>query len=64
MGSAALWLIQKNRSYLLGRAMATKDLERAQLVILQDPAVTRVFDVKSEVGVCACVCVREREKEE
>lgn len=48
LGATAVFLIQQNRSLLIGRAMNQSDTQRVLNLLSKDPAVSRVFDAKSE----------------
>jgi len=48
LGATAVFLIQQNRSLLIGRAMNQNDTQRVLNLLSKDPAVSRVFDAKSE----------------
>ena len=48
LGATAVFLIQQNRSLLIGRAMNSTDMQRVLNHLSRDPAVARVFDAKSE----------------
>lgn len=48
LGATAIFLIQQNRSLLIGRAMNSVDMQRVLNHLARDPAVQRVYDAKSE----------------
>lgn len=48
LGATAVFLIQQNRSLLIGRAMNSVDMQRVLNHLARDPAVAAVFDAKSE----------------
>lgn len=48
LGATAVFLIQQNRSLLIGRAMNSTDMQRVLNHLARDPAVSRVYDAKSE----------------
>ncbi|EIE24063.1 hypothetical protein COCSUDRAFT_28593 [Coccomyxa subellipsoidea C-169] len=48
LGCTAVFLIQQNRSLLLGRAMNNKDMQKVLHHLRKDPVVKAVYDAKSE----------------
>ncbi|CAL5227702.1 g10710 [Coccomyxa viridis] len=48
LGCTAIFLIQQNRSLLLGRAMNNRDMQKVLLHLRKDPVVRAVYDAKSE----------------
>ncbi|BDA46259.1 Zinc transporter 9 [Coccomyxa sp. Obi] len=48
LGCTAVFLIQQNRSLLLGRAMNTRDMQKVLHHLRKDPVVRAVYDAKSE----------------
>ncbi|KAG8380256.1 hypothetical protein BUALT_Bualt07G0174300 [Buddleja alternifolia] len=49
LGMVAIFLIQRNRHALIGRAIDDKDMERVLHFLKNDPVVDSVYDCKSEV---------------
>ncbi|KAL3632151.1 Metal tolerance protein C4 [Castilleja foliolosa] len=49
LGMVAIFLIQRNRHALIGRAIDNKDMERVLNFLKNDPVVDAVYDCKSEV---------------
>ncbi|KAL6996130.1 Metal tolerance protein C4 [Sarracenia purpurea var. burkii] len=49
LGMVAIFLIQRNRHALLGRAIDNHDMERVLHFLRNDPVVDAVYDCKSEV---------------
>lgn len=49
LGIVAIFLIQRNRHALLGRAMDNQDMKRVLDFLSSDPVVDAVYDCKSEV---------------
>ncbi|XP_073056186.1 metal tolerance protein C4 [Primulina eburnea] len=49
LGMVAIFLIQRNRHALIGRAIDNKDMERVLHFLQNDPVVDSVYDCKSEV---------------
>ncbi|KAL7100405.1 hypothetical protein ACP275_09G143700 [Erythranthe tilingii] len=49
LGMVAIFLIQRNRHALIGRAIDDKDMERVLHFLKNDPVVDAVYDCKSEV---------------
>ncbi|KAL3632817.1 Metal tolerance protein C4 [Castilleja foliolosa] len=49
LGMVAIFLIQRNRHALIGRAIDNKDMERVLHFLKNDPVVDAVYDCKSEV---------------
>ncbi|KAF3430969.1 hypothetical protein FNV43_RR25699 [Rhamnella rubrinervis] len=49
LGMVAIFLIQRNRHALIGRAMDVHDMEKVLHFLKNDPAVDAVYDCKSEV---------------
>ncbi|KAK9843181.1 hypothetical protein WJX74_008221 [Apatococcus lobatus] len=48
LGLTALFLVQKNRQLLLGRAMNQKDTDKVLKYLAEDPVIRAVYDHKSE----------------
>ncbi|XP_027122625.1 metal tolerance protein C4 isoform X2 [Coffea arabica] len=49
LGMVAIFLIQRNRHALIGRAIDNNDMERVLQFLKNDPVVDAVYDCKSEV---------------
>ncbi|XP_030461597.1 metal tolerance protein C4 [Syzygium oleosum] len=49
LGMVAIFLIQRNRHALIGRAMDQHDMEKVLRFLKNDPAVDALYDCKSEV---------------
>ncbi|KAK9282355.1 hypothetical protein L1049_005272 [Liquidambar formosana] len=49
LGMVAIFLIQRNRHALIGRAMDDHDMERVLCLLKNDPVVDSLYDCKSEV---------------
>ncbi|KAJ8760006.1 hypothetical protein K2173_010862 [Erythroxylum novogranatense] len=49
LGMVAIFLIQRNRHALIGRAMDDNDTEKVLRFLISDPVVDAVYDSKSEV---------------
>ncbi|CAM8953871.1 unnamed protein product [Rhodiola kirilowii] len=49
LGMVAIFLIQRNRHALIGRAMDDHDMERVLTFLKNDPVVDSLYDCKSEV---------------
>ncbi|XP_059306601.1 metal tolerance protein C4-like [Lycium ferocissimum] len=49
LGMVAVFLIQRNRHALIGRAIDDKDLKKVMHLLKKDPVVDSVYDYKSEV---------------
>ncbi|XP_015894134.2 metal tolerance protein C4 [Ziziphus jujuba] len=49
LGMVAIFLIQRNRHALIGRAMDNHDMEKVLHLLQNDPVVDAVYDCKSEV---------------
>ncbi|GLJ26963.1 hypothetical protein SUGI_0527910 [Cryptomeria japonica] len=49
LGMVAIFLIQRNRHALLGRAIDPQDMERVLSFLASDPVVDAIYDCKSEV---------------
>ncbi|KAJ8770565.1 hypothetical protein K2173_018056 [Erythroxylum novogranatense] len=49
LGMVAIFLIQRNRHALIGRAMDDNDMEKVMRFLTSDPVVDAVYDCKSEV---------------
>ncbi|KAI3442553.1 uncharacterized protein J3R85_000746 [Psidium guajava] len=49
LGMVAIFLIQRNRHALIGRAMDQHDMEKVLRFLKSDPAVDALYDCKSEV---------------
>lgn len=48
LGGVAVYLIQRNRSFLIGRSMNPDDFKKIVRHIKQDPVVKNVYEAKSE----------------
>ncbi|XP_059299519.1 metal tolerance protein C4-like [Lycium ferocissimum] len=49
LGMVAIFLIQRNRHALIGRAIDDKDMDRVLQFLRNDPVVDSIYDCKSEV---------------
>ncbi|MCI27944.1 metal tolerance protein C4-like, partial [Trifolium medium] len=49
LGMVAIFLIQRNRHALIGRAMDNQDMEKVLQFLKNDPVVDALYDCKSEV---------------
>jgi divalent metal cation (Fe/Co/Zn/Cd) transporter len=71
LAGVAVYLIQRNRSFLIGRSMAVDDFQKIVHHLRRDPVVKNVYEAKSEeIGegifrhvslksVCTLVCSLE-----
>ena len=59
LGGVAIYLIQRNRSFLIGRSMAPADFKKIVQHLKQDPVVKNIYEAKSEEigeGIYRCAC--------
>jgi len=49
LGAVALFLIWKNRSFLIGRSISSVDWQRINTILAQDPVIESVSEQKAEV---------------
>ena len=55
----AVYLIQRNRSFLIGRSMSVEDFQRIVRHLKRDPVVKNIYEAKSEEigeGIFRCAC--------
>ena len=58
LGGVAVYLIQRNRSFLIGRSMVTEDFQRIVRHLKRDPVIKNIYEAKSEEigeGIFRCV---------
>jgi zinc transporter 9 len=58
LAGVAVYLIQRNRSFLIGRSMAVDDFQKIVHHLRRDPVVKNVYEAKSEEigeGVFRCL---------
>jgi solute carrier family 30 (zinc transporter), member 9 len=48
LAGVAVYLIQRNRSFLIGRSMAVDDFQKIVRHLRRDPVVKNVYEAKSE----------------
>jgi divalent metal cation (Fe/Co/Zn/Cd) transporter len=60
LGGVATYLIQRNRSFLIGRSMKPEDFKKIVRHLMQDPVVKNIYEAKSEEigeGIFRCVAL-------
>jgi solute carrier family 30 (zinc transporter), member 9 len=60
LGGVAIYLIQRNRSFLIGRSMKPEDFKKIVRHLKQDPVVKNIYEAKSEEigeGIFRCVAL-------
>lgn len=48
LGGVAVYLIQRNRSFLIGRSMMEGDFQRIVRHLKRDPVIKNIYEAKSE----------------